>query len=260
MEVVNVDTLEPIKYHSMLIYSGNLQYNLLESYKTYVIDESIPIVYQITEHSHMRKAEPNIGEKYIAFTVYDSTLNAYTLPEHKWSLVEVTESNAEVSKNIIKQIIQNPNLNDCKYFNLISSIFGEAISPINKDLQTLSYYTRNVDSTYCIDESKKEQIFSQYEKSKNKLLLPFIRNYKQDQIDNELQEEISLNLTRILESKEMYWIEEACTILDNLSNLSYIYNDKTAEIKLDKISKEYFTNFDKEFVNKVNDLLKEYGS
>ena len=110
LEATEIDTLEPKNYHSMLINSGQLSYKLIEIYSDELVEDSIPIHFQITEHSHMQKAEPKLGVSYIAFTKYDLEFSAYTLPEHKYSLVEVSQSNIKTVKNIIESILRTPNL------------------------------------------------------------------------------------------------------------------------------------------------------
>ena len=260
IEATEIDTLEPKNYHSMLIYSGQLSYNIIEIYSDELVEDSIPIHFQITEHPHMQKAEPKLGASYIAFTKYDLESNAYTLPEHKYSLVEVSQSNIKTVKNIIESILRTPNLSECDYFDLISTNFNEVILPIERDLITLHAYTNNVDSTYCIDFNKKENIYEHYKLTKNKGLLPFIRNFNQNEIDKQLIEEINFNLNRIIESEELYWIEEAGIVLNNLSNLSYVYNNRNARVEKDNIESEYFSSFDKNFVKNVKNLMKKYGS
>ena len=156
--------------------------------------------------------------------------------------------------------MRTPNLSECDYFDLISTNFNEVILPIERDLITLHAYTNNVDSTYCIDFNKKENIYEHYKLTKNKGLLPFIRNFNQNEIDKQLIEEINFNLNRIIESEELYWIEEAGIVLNNLSNLSYVYSNRNSRVEKDNIERECFSSFDKSFVKNVKNLMKKYGS
>lgn len=206
----------------------------------------------------MQKAEPKIGEQYIAFAEYDEGLDAYILPNHKWSLVNVSTTNLETAKFIIKRIQKNPNLSYCEYFHLIAKNFNEPISPVMRDLNNIATYFNNIDSTFCIDSKMKKEIYEDYLTTNNYELLPYIRNYRQSAIDSILIHQTYELLDVIGRSRDIYWLEEALTILGNLKNLSYIYNSKEAMSECDKIESEYYEKFDKFFVVQVNELLKKY--
>lgn len=260
LKAIKIDSLEPEKHHSIFIQKNRLTFELIEDYSEHDVMANKTIEYQVTEHSHMHKAEPIIGDFYIAFVNYNEEIDAYILPEHKWSLVKVNSTNREDVKYIIKEIQDKPKLSQCDYFDLISINFDDPISTINRDLNNLVSTYPNIDSTFCIDVNKKNEIFENYLKTNNYRLLPYIRNYRNSEADSILLKKINELLEEIEVTKEMYWIEEASINLTNISNLSFIYNSTEAITELNIIQSDYYSKFDKIFVGQVKNLLKKYGS
>lgn len=256
-EILRIDTLEPERINHYDLERNSAVIKIDKTVKGKIETDITKLHYYTTGGSHVFPAKPTVNEKYLFFLNYNVEKEAYTLPSKRFSLIDITQTNQEKSISLVSNILLRSEISMCEYFDLLIQNIEEPIFPINVDLYEFAINYDSLDVEFCIDSIKKERLYEAFARTKNLDILPFLRNYKSNDVDAILLEEISNQLKEIEASNEMYCIEETTTVINCLRELSFL-DSKQASIRIDELYDNVWMGEHKQFVERANELLRNY--
>lgn len=256
-EILRIDTLEPENINHYDLERNSAVIKIDKTVKGEIETDITKLHYYTTGGSHVFPAEPAVNEKYLFFLNYNVDKEAYTLPSMRFSLIDFAQTNQEKSISLVSNIVLRSEISMCQYFDLLIQNIEEPIFPINVDLYEFTINYDSLDVEFCIDSIKKERLYEAFARTKNLDILPFLRNYKSNDVEAILLGEISNQLKEIEASNEMYCIEETTTVINCLRELSFL-DSKQASIRIDELYNNVWMGEHKQFVEHTNELLRNY--
>lgn len=257
-KISTIDTLSSEDHKHYKLKCNSAEVEVQKILKGSIEYAKINLFYYTTGGSHVHPANPELEEDYLLFLKYDEEKNAYILPSKRFSLVDITQENENNIIDMIHTILSDSISDQCEYFDLLMSNLNQPIFPINRDLSNFTMHYDSLEKRFCIDSLDKEFLFGIFKETGNLHILPFLREYDVDKIDDVLLEQILAQVNFIENSREKDCMVENLSVISRLSKLSYLSEETHQKIDSIHFHSYIWLDENEQFINQVNQILKKY--